>query len=195
VLFHLLELSESDRYLRFGYSASDSRLAQYVEQIDFARDEAFGIFNRQLELLAMAHLAMPIPANPDGRAEAEFGVSVLDKARGRGYGRRLFDHAVLHARNRRVEWLVIHALSENTAMLRIVRRAGATIERDGGESQARLRLPADNLRSHVDQIVEDHAAEINYRIKAHSWRKGLAPGKSARPPGPGFGDRGNGSSG
>ena len=30
---------------------------QYVQQIDFDRDEVFGIFNRRLRLLAMAHLA------------------------------------------------------------------------------------------------------------------------------------------
>ena len=30
---------------------------------------------------------------------AEFGVSVLKAARGRGYGARLFDRAVMHARN------------------------------------------------------------------------------------------------
>ena len=54
---HLLELPERDRYLRFGYMASDSQIAQYVQQLDFERDEVLGIFNRRLRLLAMAHLA------------------------------------------------------------------------------------------------------------------------------------------
>lgn len=170
ILSHLLALDEGDRYLRFGYAASDGQLARYADLIDFSHDEVFGIFNRRLELLAVAHLAMPVTATQGARAEAEFGVSVLPKARGRGYGRRLFDHAVLHARNRRIDTLVIHALSENTAMLRIVRDAGAIIERDGGESLARLRLPADDLLSHMDQMVEGRAAEIDYQIKAHSHR-------------------------
>ena len=47
---------------------------------------------------------------------------------------------MLHARNRGVQTLFIHALSENTAMLRIARNAGATVERDGPESEAWLRL-------------------------------------------------------
>ena len=161
ILAHLLALPEADRYLRFGYAASDAQIARYVDLLDFERDEVFGVFNRRLELIAQAHLA----SLPDAR-EAEFGVSVLPKARGRGYGARLFDHAVLHARNRGVDTLLVHVLSENTAMLRIARTAGASVERDGSESLARLRLPPNNLRSHLDAFIESSAAEVDYRLKA-----------------------------
>ena len=170
ILTHLMSLPESDRYLRFGYAASDAQLAHYTDLIDFSHDEVFGIFNRRLQLLAMAHLATLPSAAKEAGTETEFGVSVLPTARGRGYGSRLFDHAVLHARNRRVDTMVIHALSENTAMLHIVRNAGATIERDGSESQARLRLPVDDLLSHVDELVEGQAAELDYRFKVHARR-------------------------
>lgn len=170
ILAHLLALPDSDRYLRFGYAAGDTQLTHYVDLINFDGDEVFGIFNRRLELLAMAHLAMPAPSAERAPSEAEFGVSVLASARGRGYGGRLFDHAVVHARNRHIETLVIHALSENTAMLAIVRRAGAIVEREGGEAQARLRLPADDLMSHLDAIVEGGAAELDYRLKVQAHR-------------------------
>jgi len=170
ILAHLLALPEGDRYLRFGYAASDAQLAHYTDLIDFSHDEVFGIFNRRLTLVAMAHLAM-LPKGAQGaRGEAEFGVSVLPAARGRGYGGRLFDHAVLHARNRQIDTLVIHALSENTAMLRIARNAGATVARDGGESQARLKLPPDDLLSHMDELVEGQAAELDYRFKVNAKR-------------------------
>lgn len=165
ILAHLLELGEADRYLRFGHAASDAQIGRYVDGIDFERDEVFGIFNRRLELIAMAHLAYMGTA-----AAAEFGVSVLPKARGRGYGGRLFDHAVVHARNRHVDTLVVHALSENTAMLRIARSAGAKIERAGTDSEARLKLPPDDVASHVEEVVEGGAAEIDYRLKAQARR-------------------------
>jgi ribosomal protein S18 acetylase RimI-like enzyme len=161
ILAHLLDLPDSDRYMRFGYAASDAQIARYVDLIDFERDEVFGVFNRRLELIAQAHLAS-LP----NASEAEFGVSVLPKARGRGYGARLFDHAVLHARNRGVDTLLVHVLSDNTAMLRIARSAGASVERDGGESLARLRLPPDDLRSHLDAFIESSAAEVDYQLKA-----------------------------
>ena len=54
---HLLALSNADRYLRFGYSASDEMIQRYVAGLKFDRDEIFGIYNRRLELIAMAHLA------------------------------------------------------------------------------------------------------------------------------------------
>jgi ribosomal protein S18 acetylase RimI-like enzyme len=175
ILAHLLALPEHDRYLRFGYAASDAQVARYTDLIDFAHDEVFGVFNRRLALIAQAHLA----ALPNSR-EAEFGVSVLPQARGRGYGSRLFDHAVLHARNRDIDTLVIHALSENTAMLRIVRQAGATVERDGGEALARLKLPPDTLRSHLDEWVEGSAAEIDYHLKVQTRRVPHAADAQAR---------------
>jgi RimJ/RimL family protein N-acetyltransferase len=170
VLSHLLALGDSDRYLRFGYAASDDQIRRYVEQIDFECDEVFGIFNRRLQLIAVAHLAYLDDATAETRTMAEFGVSVLSRARGRGYGARLFDHAVLHARNRGVDTLIIHALSENTAMLRIARKAGARLQREGSESQAVLKLPPDDVASRIGQMLEDRAAEWDYRLKVQARR-------------------------
>ncbi|MBL8352616.1 MAG: GNAT family N-acetyltransferase [Burkholderiaceae bacterium] len=164
ILAHLLALSEADRYRRFGYAASDEQIARYVDGLDFDRDEVFGVHNRKLDLIALAHLAYPRADSPLPDA-AEFGGSVAAHARGRGYGARLFEHAVLHARNRGLDTLFIHALSENTAMLRIARKAGAQVERAGSESEAYLKLPADTLASKVEQWVGDGAAELDYRLK------------------------------
>lgn len=170
ILAHLLELPARDRYLRFGFAASDAQIAQYVERLNFERDEVLGIFNRRLRLLAMAHLAYLAPEPDQTEARAEFGVSVAANARGRGYGSRLFDLAVLHARNRGVRALVIHALSENTPMLRIAHNAGAQVVREGSEAQALLKLPADSVASHVEQLVETSAAEWDYRFKLQAQR-------------------------
>jgi GNAT superfamily N-acetyltransferase len=166
IVVHLTALDERSRYLRFGYVANDGQIARYVDTLDFDQDEVFGIFNRRLELIAMAHLANRAADPSRGRpATAEFGVSVLAKARRRGFGRRLFEHAMLHARNRHVEALFIHALSENTAMLKIARNAGATVVRDGAESEAWLKLPPDSVASHLDELLEQGVAEIDYRVK------------------------------
>ena len=166
---HLALLDERSRYLRFGFQATDSQMVRYVDTIDFEHDEAFGIFNRRLELIAMAHLAYRPADVPRGQAAAaEFGVSVLPQARRRGFGRRLFEHAMLHARNRGVTSIFIHALSENTAMLKIARDAGAIVERDGPECEAWLKLPPGSFASHLDQFLGDSAAELDYRLKHHT---------------------------
>jgi RimJ/RimL family protein N-acetyltransferase len=164
---HLLALDPHDRYLRFGYAASDDQVRRYVEQLDFERDDIFGIFNRRLELIAMAHLAF-MPCAPGSPAGAEFGVSVARTARGRGYGSRLFDRAVVHARNEGVELMFIHALSENTAMIRIARNAGATLERAGSETEAYLRLPPATLDSRVSEMMDEQVAQADYRLKRHA---------------------------
>jgi RimJ/RimL family protein N-acetyltransferase len=167
---HLRSLSEGDRYLRFGYPATDEQISKYVDTIDFDRDEVFGIFNRRLELIAMAHLANAPTSGNTPCNVAEFGVSVLAKARGRGYGARLFEHAMLHARNRGVDTLIIHALSENLAMLKIARKAGAVVQRDGPETEARLKLPPENIATRFGELMEQQAAEIDYRLKVQAHR-------------------------
>ena len=82
---HLIALEAHDRYLRFGYPATDAQISKYVDLLDFEQDEVFGIFSRRLELIAMAHLAHaqsgPTPGAP---VASEFGVSVLPHARARG---------------------------------------------------------------------------------------------------------------
>lgn len=191
ILAHLMALEPADRYLRFGYAAADQQLAAYVDSLDFERDEIFGVFNRRLQLVAMAHLAHMSAV--EGRVQqAEFGVSVLPAARGRGHGSRLFDHATLHARNRGVSSLVIHALSENTAMLKIISKAGAHIERNGPESEAVLLLPPENLASHVEAFVEAHAAEIDYGVKVQRHRLGHLVGTLTTDTAPARQHEGNG---
>lgn len=171
ILLHLLSLDGDDRHLRFGFPATDDQIARYVDGLDFDRDELFGVFNRKVELVAAAHLAYAPPPQTEGLpAMAEFGVSVMPKVRNRGFGGRLFDHAILHARNRGIETLFIHALSQNTAMLRIARKAGATVVRDGSETEAFLKLPPETIASRFDEVVGLHAAEIDYRFKWHANR-------------------------
>jgi ribosomal protein S18 acetylase RimI-like enzyme len=167
ILAHLLALDPNDRYLRFGYAAADDQIRRYVERIAFERDEIFGVFNRRLDLIALAHLAYEpsVDTDPERPSAAEFGVSVAVRGRGRGYGARLFDHAVLRARNRRVDTIVIHALSENVAMLKIVRNAGAKIEHAGGDSEAHLKLPPENFASIMAGMVEQQLGELDYQFK------------------------------
>ncbi len=163
---HLLTLDAADRYLRFGYSANDEHIARYVAQLDFERDEVFGVFNRQLVLLAVAHLAYVVePGQPQ---RLEFGVSVVPHARGRGYGKQLFDRAVTHARNQGVSTLFIHALTENKVMLGIARQAGATVVHEGSESQAHLLLPSASFESQVQELLEEQMARADYHLKVQA---------------------------
>lgn len=167
ILSHLCELEPEDRYLRFGYAATDAHLERYVVGLDFDRDPIFGVVNRQLRLIAVAHLAYG--ATVAGHQAAEFGVSVLKHARGRGYGARLFERAAMHARNAGVDEMYIHALSENAAMLQIARKAGAIVVRYGSESEAHLHLPPGDLDSLVTELIQQQWALADHRFKRRAW--------------------------
>jgi RimJ/RimL family protein N-acetyltransferase len=164
---HILALPAQDRYLRFGYVATDAQVGKYVDGLDFKRDEIYGIFNRRLQLIAMAHLAFI--SDPQCSSCAEFGVSVSRDARGKGLGTRLFERAILHARAKHVDMIFIHALSENTAMLKIARKVGALIENYGGEVEAHILLPAQDFSGRVETAVkdamEDGLGEVDFRLK------------------------------
>lgn len=174
ILQHLQAMPPADRYLRFGYAATDEQIERYVQGLNFQRDEVFGVFNRRLVLVAMAHLAYSV--DPKWATCAEFGVSVSPHQRGKGLGAKLFGHAVMHARNQGVTLLFIHALSENVAMLKIARKAGASVQRDGSESDAYLSLPQATLDSQFSGLVQEQMAEIDYQLKmqAHQFREWLA---------------------
>lgn len=175
---HLLALDEHDRYLRFAYPAAEAQIRHYVQQLDFGRDQLFGIFNWKLELLAMAHLARLPPflqAQGGVLQGAEFGVSVQARARGRGWGKRLFDRALIHARNEGVQVLHIHALSSNAPMLSIAAKAGARLMRDGSETEALLCLPPADVDSLVSELLHEQLAQVDYHHKAQllNWREWL----------------------
>ena len=148
---HLIALEPQDRYLRFGYTASDQQIANYVARLDFVNDAVFGVFNNRLEIVGMAHLAIYMDA--DGSSVGDFGVSVSPSARGKGIGGRLYERAALHARNEGVDVLQIQALAENGAMLAIARKRGATVHRYGPESEAYLKLPRPNLESRLSELL------------------------------------------
>ena len=165
VLTHLLALDPQDRHLRFGHVASDEQIEKYVAQLDFERDEVFGIFDARLRLVALSHLAFAT----DHRS-AEFGVSVHPRVRGRGVGSGLFEHAVTHARNRGARSMAIYLARENTAMLSIVRDSGAKVSYEGSEVLAQLQLPPDTLGSQLEALVESQAADLDYRFKLQVLR-------------------------
>jgi len=146
--------------------AQDEQIQRYADGLNFERDDIFGIYNRKLELLAVAHLAY---AKAHGyELCAEFGVSVLPAARGRCYGARLFERAAMHASNEGVRMMFIHALSENSAMLKIAHNAGARVQRDGAETEAYLTLPESTLDSRVTEMLEERLAQTDYSLKVQA---------------------------
>ncbi|WP_244744676.1 GNAT family N-acetyltransferase [Paraburkholderia terricola] len=168
LLTHFLALDEDDRLLRFGQIVPDHVIENYVRAIDFKRDTVFGVFNSQLQLTGVGHLAY-LPVEGDKRT-AEFGVSVLESARGQGIGSKLFERAAIRSRNTHVSMLYMHCLSRNSTMMHIAKKAGMKIEYAYGEADAYLTLPPADQSSIIAEMLQEQTAVFDYALKRQARR-------------------------
>lgn len=156
---HFLALGPEDRRLRFGLSLADEALRDYVARIDFERDALFGVFNRRLRLVGVAHVAVENDC-------AELGISVLRRYRGRGVGSALLERAHLFARNHGIRTLLMHCLTENTPMLRLARRQGMQVVTAGGEAAAQVTVAPADAASRLNELIATQVGLVDFALKA-----------------------------
>ena len=132
---HYLELSEIDRHYRFGGAVSDDHVRRYANSLDFSRSYVYGVRDGRGGWIGIGHLS-PLP-----QGDAELGLSVLARARGRGLGAAIFRFAVVQASRDGARRLFMHCLTSNRAIVSIARSAGMSIGSEGGESAAWLEIP------------------------------------------------------
>ena len=177
---HFLALGNEDRRLRFGIALGDSAVRAYVERIDFERDAAFGIFDDELRLTGVAHVAR-------ASGHAELGVSVLPDSRNRGYGAALLARALQRARNWGVRTLFMHCLSENGAMMHLARKQDMHIVAETGEADAWLKLPPADASSHFGEVFAQRVALFDHALRAQAaaarrFAEALTPRTGSRDP-------------
>jgi RimJ/RimL family protein N-acetyltransferase len=164
IVNHLLLLDDEDRRLRFGTQTPDEVIHRYVEQLDFNRDVVFGVFDGNLRLIGMAHLAY-LPISKDQAHAAEFGVSVFPEGRAQGLGTALLQRSAVHARNSNIQTLYVHCLSSNKAMMHLAQKAGMVVQYDSGDADAHLTLPPANTGSIIDEAANEQWAGLDYALK------------------------------
>jgi RimJ/RimL family protein N-acetyltransferase len=160
ILRHLKCLPAQDRRLRFGTAMTDEAIERYVRGIDFTRDKVFGIFERDMTLSGMAHLALDVDSDT-----AELGLSVLPELRGKGYGYALVSRARLHAGNLAYKKLYMHCLAENGVMIHLARKAGMTVVTGYGEADAHVALGDGPLSDYTREAIHDQIALVDYLFK------------------------------
>jgi len=171
ILQHLLQLGEDDRRLRFGTQTP--------------RDAIFGVFDLNLKLIGMAHLAY-LPEVKGKAHAAEFGVSVLPEGRSQGIGTALLQRSAVHSRNTNIQTLFVHCLANNKAMMHLAQKAGMSVEYAYGDADAYLKLLPANPGTIVEEAAKEQWADMDYALKENlkrsnqAWwwflgRPGLAP--------------------
>jgi RimJ/RimL family protein N-acetyltransferase len=173
ILQHLLQLNDEDRRLRFGSQTRDEVIERYVRGLDFNKDAVFGIFDLDLKLIGMAHLAYLPEIKGHARA-AEFGVSVLSEGRAQGLGTALLQRSAVHSRNTRVETLFVHCLSNNKAMMHLAKKTGMSVEYAYGDADAYLKLPPASPATIVQEAANKQWADFDYAWKANLKRSNRA---------------------
>jgi RimJ/RimL family protein N-acetyltransferase len=166
ILSHLLQLNDDDRRLRFGTQTPDEVIADYVEHLDFNKDTVFGIFDDDLKLIGMAHLAY-LPESKGQKRAAEFGVSVLPQGRAQGLGTALLQRSAVHARNTRIETLYVHCLASNKAMMHLAQKADMRVEYAYGDADAYLKLSPASPATIVEEAANEQWADLDYAIKSN----------------------------
>jgi len=163
LMTHFLALGAEDRMLRFGQIVPDHVIENYVKGIDFSKDTVFGVFDAQLQLVGVGHLAYL--AETEAGRTAELGVSVSASARRCGIGSRLFERAAIRCRNSHVTTLYMHCLSRNSTMMHIAKKAGMEIQHEYGEADAYLTLPPSDSVSIMTELLQEQAAVFDYAFK------------------------------
>lgn len=132
---HLLRLDVDSRRKRFQGFVSDSFIETYAERALTTKAVFYGYFDDGV-LRAVAELHPLRPALA-GRAEAAF--SVEPGYQEHGIGTALFKRILDAARNRSISDLVLHCLSTNAAMHRLVAKFGGKISIDSDEAVGTIR--------------------------------------------------------
>ena len=175
ILSHLLQLNDEDRRLRFGTQTPDEVIVHYVEHLDFNKDTLFGIFNEDLKLIGMAHLAYLPDSKGQGKA-AEFGVSVLAEGRAQGLGAALLQRSAVHSRNTQIETLFVHCLTSNKAMMHLAQKAGMRVEHTHGDAEAYLKLSPASPATIVEEAANEQWADLDYAMKSNLKKSNQAWG-------------------
>jgi GNAT superfamily N-acetyltransferase len=132
---HLLSLDAAGRACRFRGAVSAEAVLAYADRLDPEHVLLLGAFLGG-RLLGLAELH---PVGTDGTAEG--ALSVLPAARGAGLGGRLLTEALAWAPSRGIRTLLLEGEAHNMALVRLLARHGARVQRGPDGIFARLPVP------------------------------------------------------
>jgi RimJ/RimL family protein N-acetyltransferase len=142
---HILELPSHDRYLRFGYSASDDNITSYVEKSISAIDNYWwGIYDHDL-LIASLHVAV-------GSDVAEFAFTVHVDYRGQKLGQLLFARGYQLVTEFRIDKIYLACLSQNAGMRAIAKKFGLSVVTYGSDTEATITIQYPVPMSQIEKV-------------------------------------------
>lgn len=157
---HFLALPARDRFLRFGWVATDADIVAYVEELLPSIGNVFVVLEPAPDVSGALHLEF-------AGCGADLGLSVSPWARGKGIGALLLERARLVATACGARTLFVRNLNFNAALQRLARRVGMRVACAPGAASTRLELPAARCgRGQVGGFAE------NITLADHRLRSG-----------------------
>ena len=114
---HFVSLTSGDRFLRFGWVATDVDIVAYVERLFVSAASVFAVVEPDADISGVLHLEFV-----DGRANV--GLSVSSWARNQGIGTLLLQRAGVLACARGLHTLFVRNLNFNSALQQLALRLG-----------------------------------------------------------------------
>lgn len=149
---HLKNLSDEDRYTRFGYAASSQAIDSMILNILYHQDEHH-IFTYYTNghIVGFGHLAREDDA-------WELAVSVERNYQGRGIADELMSHMIAWGKTHGVEVLYMHCITENQKIQHLARKHGLkSWDRTGHELTSKVRLPEPTVFDYTANFVREQS--------------------------------------
>ena len=158
---HFIALTSGDRFLRFGWVATDVDIVAYVESLFVSAASVFAVAEPDGDISGVLHLEF-------ARGGANIGLSVSSWARNQGIGTSLLQRAGLLARARGVKTLFVRNLKFNSALQQLALRLGLNVAWTADALIERAKTPEPN-GAHVERdgfggditLVEDSLRSVS----------------------------------
>jgi RimJ/RimL family protein N-acetyltransferase len=157
---HLKNLSEDDRYSRFGYKASDYNIDQFILNMCYhPKDHELWFARNDEQRVGWGHMAK----NQDGTWE--LAVSVDKEFQRQGVANMIMTEMLTWAKFHHIPQVYMHCIENNRVIQHLAQKHELkTKERGDGERTAAIEVPEPNFVEANTQLFKEQAeivAEIN----------------------------------
>jgi RimJ/RimL family protein N-acetyltransferase len=157
---HLKNLSDEDRYTRFGYSPGPDAIDQLILHILYNQNQhhLFTYFEDG-HIVGFGHLAQE-------DSDWELAVSVEQSYQGRGIADALVSHMIDWGKTHGVHAVYMHCITDNKKIQHLARKHGLkTVDRSGHEITAQVELPKATVLDYTNNFVREQTALATDMVK------------------------------
>lgn len=147
---HLKNLTDQDRYTRFGYAASSQAIDQMILNMLYNQSQHhLFTYRTDNRIVGFGHLARE-------DSDWELAVSVDREYQGRGIADELMNHMISWGKTHGVNVVYMHCITENQKIQHLARKHGLkTWDRSGHELSARVQLPEATVLDYTANFVAE----------------------------------------